>query len=80
MGAYVFAAGAADRFDITLDKGALMLQRQGMPFARGLLHLGSRECHPAGAAAVRVKFANASGGATLTITDGDIVVTAARRS
>jgi hypothetical protein len=47
---------------------------------RGLLHLGNREFHPAGAAAVRVKFANASGAATLTVTDGDIVVTAARRS
>jgi hypothetical protein len=79
-GAYVFGRGAADRIDITLDKGALMLQRQGMPFARGLRHLGNREFHPAGAAAVRVKFANASGGATLTVTDGDIVVTATRRS
>ena len=47
-----------------------------MPFGRGLRHLGNREFHPQGAAAVRVKFA----GAPLAATDGDIVVTATRRS
>ena len=77
---YVFGRGVADRIDVTVDKGNLMLQRTGMPFGRGLLHLGDKTFHPAGAAAVRVRFAGAGGTSTLTITDGDIVVTATRRS
>ena len=47
-GTYVFGRGAADRIDITLDKGNLMLQRSGMPFGRGLSHLGNKTFHPAG--------------------------------
>jgi hypothetical protein len=79
-GTYLFGRGAADRIDITVDKGNLQIQRAGMPFARGLLHLGDKTFHPAGAAAVRVTFAGAGGASTLTITDGEIVVTATRRS
>lgn len=79
VGAYVFGRGAADRIDITVDKGTLMFQRPGMPFGRGLFHLGDKTFHPIGAAAVRVKFA-AGGTSTLTVTDGEIVVTATRRS
>jgi hypothetical protein len=73
-GAYVFGRGTADRFDITVDKGQLMIQRPGQPYARGLLHLGERAFHPMGASAVRVRFA----GTTLTVTDGEVVVTAKR--
>ena len=80
VGSYVFGRGPADRIEITLDKGALMLLRQGMPFARGLRHLGNREFHPAGASAVRVKFATSGGATTLTVTDGEIVVTGTRRA
>ena len=80
VGSYVFGRGAADRIDITLDKGALMIARQGMPFGRGLFHLGDKTFHPAGASAVRVKFASSGGAATVTVTDGEVVVTATRRS
>jgi hypothetical protein len=80
VGAYVFGRGAADRFEISLDRGSLMILRSGMPFARGLLHLGNRTFHPAGAAAVKVAFATVGGATTLTVTDGDIVVTATRRT
>jgi hypothetical protein len=79
-GSYVFGRGAADRIDISLDKGNLMIQRVGMPFGRGLFHLGDKTFHPAGAAAVRVKFAASGGATTLTVTDGEIVVTATRRT
>jgi hypothetical protein len=79
VGSYVFG-GAADRIEITLDKGTLMFQRQGMPFGRGLLHLGDRAFHPAGASAVRIRFATANGVTTLTVADGPIVVTATRRT
>jgi hypothetical protein len=80
VGSYVFGRGAADRIDITLDKGALMIARQGMPFGRGLFHLGDKTFYPAGASAVRVKFASSGGAATVTVTDGEVVVTATRRS
>jgi hypothetical protein len=79
-GSYVFGRGAADRIDISLDKGNLMFQRTGMPFSRGLFHLGDKTFHPAGAAAVRVKFATSGGATTLTVTDGEVVVTATRRT
>jgi hypothetical protein len=61
VGSYVFGRGAADRIEITLDKGTLMFQRQGMPFGRGLLHLGDKTFHPAGAGAVRVKVRQLGG-------------------
>src|SRR5262245_20926577 len=79
-GSYVFGRGAANRIDITVDKGNLMFQRTGMPFGRGLLHLGNKTFHPAGAAAVRITFAGSGPTSTLTVTDGEIVVTATRRS
>src|SRR5262245_38483071 len=78
-GAYVFGRSASDTIDITVDRGQLMFKRTGMPFARGLLHLGDRTFHPAGASAVRVKFA-AGAPTTLTVTDGEVVVTATRRT
>jgi hypothetical protein len=80
VGTYVFGRGAADRIEISLDKGNLMFQRTGMPFGRGLTHLGNKTFHPAGAAAVKVAFATSGGATTLTVTDGDIVVTATRRT
>jgi len=80
VGSYVFGRGAADRIEISLDKGNLMLQRTGMPFGRGLTHLGNKTFHPAGAAAVKIAFAASAGATTLTVTDGDIVVTATRRT
>jgi hypothetical protein len=79
VGSYVFGRGEADRIEITLDKGSLSFSRPGLPFPRGLLHVGDRAFHPMGASAVRIKFATAGGAATLTVTDGEIVVTAARR-
>jgi hypothetical protein len=78
-GAYVFGRGSADTIDITVDRGQLMLKRSGMAFGRGLLHLGEKTFHPAGASAVRVKF-TAGTPATLTVTDGEVVVTATRRT
>ena len=75
-GAYVFGTGPMDRFDVTIDKGAVMIQRPGMPYARALFHLGDRAFFPAGAAAVRIRFA----GTVLTVHDPDPVVTATKRS
>ena len=57
---------------VAVEKGSVMLNRKGMPFARPLYHAGNREFYPAGAAAVRVVFE----GTRLTVTDGDLSVTA----
>ena len=75
-GTYVFGRGATERIDITVDKGALMFQRTGMPFGRGLFHLGNRVFHPAGASAVRVQFSATA----LTVRDGEISLTATKRA
>ena len=75
-GAYVFGRGAADTIDITVDRGQLMFKRQGMAFGRGLLHMGNRVFHPAGASAVRVQFSATA----LTVRDGEISLTATRRA
>ena len=75
-GAYVFGRGDADTIDITVDRGQLMFTRTGMAFGRGLLHLGNRLFHPAGASAVRVQFSATA----LTVHDGEIALTATRRA
>ena len=54
VGRYLFGRGAADRFEITVDKGNLMFLRTGMLFGRGLAHLGNKTFHPAGAAALEL--------------------------
>ena len=77
-GSYVFGRGAADRIDITVDKGPVTFTRPGMPFGRPLNHVGDRTFFPAGANAVRIRFAGTGGTTTLTVTDGDMVVTATK--
>lgn len=68
-------AGAYE-LDITIavEKGMVMFNRKGMPYARGLYHVGNRQFFPMGASAVRIAF----DGSTLTVRDGDVVVTAAK--
>lgn len=77
-GTYVFGGGAADRIAITVDKGSLMFNRTGMPFPRGLLHLGQRAFFPMGAAAVRITFGVGQPPGSVTVRDGDVLVTATR--
>jgi hypothetical protein len=79
-GTYVFGGRDADRIDITVEKGTLMFLRPGMPFGRGLYHVGERAFFPMGAAAVRIRFAPSDGGMTLTVHDPDVVLTARRRA
>jgi hypothetical protein len=77
-GSYVFGRGASDRIDITVDKGVVSFVRPGMPFGRPLNHVGDRTFFPAGASAVRIRFAASGGTTMLTVTDGEIVVSARR--
>jgi hypothetical protein len=78
-GSYVYGAGATEQIEISIDRGALMFTRKGAT-PRGLKHLGGRVFHPAGAAAVRIRFAPADGGpTTLTVHDPDLMITASRQ-
>lgn len=76
-GTYAFGTAARDRMEITISKETLMIARTG-GVPRGLTHLGSLEFCPVGAENVRIRFAEAAGGTTLTIHDPDVVLTASR--
>lgn len=76
-GTYVFGSGASDRIEITVNKGLLMFTRAGTP-GRGLVYLGDGAFHPAGAAAVRVRFVKEGAETRLTVHDPDVVLTANR--
>ena len=78
-GEYVFGDGTTDKLLVTTPaRGGLMIKREGM-FDRGLWHHGGRVFNPAGAEAVRIRFAPATGRATsVTIEDGSLKVTAVR--
>ena len=79
-GTYVFGAGPTERIDITIDRRQLFFTRRGMT-ARGLVHLGDHVFHPAGAAAVRIRFAAAERATmALTVHDPDLVLTARRET
>jgi hypothetical protein len=71
----VYAPG---EIQITASKRDLMSQRSGT-VALGLVHLGGRVFHPAGASAVRVSFREIDGKAALVVKDGEIAVTAYRQ-
>lgn len=75
-GAYISDRG--DRFDVTLERGQLSFKGAGMPYQRGLLHVGDRVFAPVGAAAVRLRFTESAAGMTLSVFDPDLVLTAKR--
>jgi hypothetical protein len=72
-GTYVFGDGPADRIEVAVTRGQLMFTRQGT-VGRGLFHTGDRVFYPAGASAVRIRFA----GPVLTVHDPGLVLTARR--
>jgi len=78
IGTYVFGPVGNQQVDVTADKGLLTWTRKGTT-GRGLVHLGDRAFHPAGAAAVRIRFADDPGGMVMTIHDPDLVLTARRK-
>lgn len=79
-GTYGFGEAANDKFVVsTPPRGGLMIRREGM-FDRALWHHGRRVFNPAGAEAVRIRFAPATGRALeVTVEDGDLEITAKRR-
>jgi hypothetical protein len=72
-GIYIFGDGPADRIEIVFNRGQLLFVRQGT-VGRPIYHLGDRVFYPAGAAAVRIRFA----GPVLTVHDPGVVLTARR--
>jgi hypothetical protein len=79
-GTYGFGSAADERLDVTAEGAAgLAITRPGLPFPRGLRHLGNHEFFPAGAEAVRVRFNVVDGRATsVTVLDPGVLVTATR--
>jgi hypothetical protein len=76
-GTYAFGGGPADRIEITVVRGQLFFARVGMQ-ARGLYHVGDHAFYPAGATAVRIRFAASDTGMSLTVHDPDLVLAANR--
>jgi hypothetical protein len=79
VGDYVFGPAADQKMEVAIARGSLAITRTGKT-QRGLLHLGNLEFYPLGSFAVRVRFAESSGGMVLTIHDPDVVLTARRTS
>lgn len=78
-GKYKFGTGPADWIDVTATKAQLSFTRPGT-MGRGLVHLGDRVFHPAGASAVRIRFTGEGAKTVLTVHDPDVVLTAQRVS
>jgi hypothetical protein len=79
LGAYVYGAAAADRFEVVEQRGALAFERDGG--RRGLLHVGGDAFHPVGAPAVRIAFSFGDGrevASTVTVRDAELMLTAER--
>ena len=81
-GTYSFGSAEDERLIVTAEgPAALSITRPGLPFARGLRHRGNHEFSPAGAEAVRVRFAVESDRAsTIAVVDGETVVSGQRVS
>ena len=56
LGRYVFGSGPTAEVAVTVEQGHLTWTRKGT-MGRWLFHLGDRAFHPAGAPAVRIRFA-----------------------
>jgi hypothetical protein len=78
LGEYRFGSGSRDQLVVSAtERGALMIRRNGAA-DRNLLHLGGLVFHPAGADAVRIRFAAGRPAPSVTIEDGPVVMTAWR--
>jgi hypothetical protein len=79
-GSYEFGSAADERLEVTAEGAAgLAITRPGLPFARGLRHLGNHEFFPIGAEAVRIRFTVVEDRAVaLSVNDPDPLVKAKR--
>jgi hypothetical protein len=81
-GTYVFGAGANERLEVNAEGAAgLSITRPGLPYARGLRHLGDHTFAPTGAEAVRIRFSVESDRAmSVDVLDPAAIVTGRRTS
>lgn len=78
IGVYTYGVTPGMRVEITgNDRNQLSFGRPGR-FPRGMTHLGDFTFVPAGGEHVRIRFAAADGGVTLTVHDPDVVLTATK--
>ena len=77
LGTYAFGTGANERLVVTANDRGMAIARSGAG-ARNLFHQGGRVFHPVGADRVKIRFAEGSPSASVTIEDGPRIVTAQR--
>ncbi len=89
LGTYIFGMGVTQQVEITADPKMygtkaypapppLTWTRKGA-VGRPLFHLGDHVFYPAGASAVRIRFAEENGEVVMTVTDADLVVMARKK-
>jgi len=90
VGTYPIGAGDTHQVDVNADMKMyagnkmytyppqLNWTRKGT-MTRPLFHLGDRTFYPAGAPAVRIRFTEDAGATQMTVTDGELVLTAGRK-
>jgi hypothetical protein len=78
LGTFGFGSQPHDRFIVSeTERGVLLIRREGGA-DRNLFHLGERVFHPAGAEAVRIRFAAGTPVPSVRVEDGPVAVTATR--
>lgn len=78
VGDYTFEAAEHPSLEISEQRGALWLRRDGTPFGRRLFAVSEREFYPAGSPTVRIAFEVDDNGARLRIVDDVLVLEATR--
>lgn len=78
IGTYAFGSGATDRLVVAKNsRGDLTIKRDGA-VERNLFHQGHRVFNPAGAEAVRIRFTAEAAASAVTVSDGNLMVSARR--
>jgi hypothetical protein len=83
LGTYVFGRGPSQQIDVTMEHNPflktdqLTWTRKGT-MGRPLYHLGNLAFYPAGADAVRIRFAPEQGNTVMTVSDPNLVLTVRR--
>jgi hypothetical protein len=83
LGTYTFGIGVAQQIDVSMQQspgmktGSFTWTRKGT-MGRPLYHLGKKEYYPAGAPDVRIRFGEDGSAMVMTVTDGEVTLTARR--
>lgn len=83
IGTYVFGIGVTQQVEVLMQQsqgmktGVFTWMRKGS-MGRPIYHLGKREFYPAGAPEVRIRFAEDGAAMVMTVSDGEMTLTARR--